>query len=79
MQIVNTRLTKGFMAIFAPAESLPSPATLMSSHDDDEDEDDDDGGDDDEDEDEFIGWQGRLTHSSELGSCYYVELIQSEL
>ena len=22
------RLTKGFMAIFAPAESLPSPATL---------------------------------------------------
>ena len=28
-KIVNTRLTKGFMAIFAPAESLPSPATLM--------------------------------------------------
>ena len=27
-KIVNTRLTKGFMAIFAPAESLPSPATL---------------------------------------------------
>ena len=26
--IVNTRLTKDFMAIFAPAESLPSPATL---------------------------------------------------
>ena len=26
-KIVNTRLTKGFMAIFAPAESLPSPAT----------------------------------------------------
>ena len=52
---------------------------MLSSHDDDEDEDDDVGGDDDEDEDEFIGWQGRLTHSSELGSCYYVELIQSEL
>ena len=29
-KIVNTRLTKGFMAIFAPAESLPSPATLYS-------------------------------------------------
>ena len=28
LKIVNTRLTKGFMAIFAPAESLPSPATL---------------------------------------------------
>ena len=28
-KIVNTRLTKGFMAIFASAESLPSPATLM--------------------------------------------------
>ena len=27
-KIVNTRLTKGFMAIFASAESLPSPATL---------------------------------------------------
>ena len=27
-KIVNTRLTKDFMAIFAPAESLPSPATL---------------------------------------------------
>ena len=27
-KIVNTRLTKGFIAIFAPAESLPSPATL---------------------------------------------------
>ena len=27
-KIVNTRLTKGLMAIFAPAESLPSPATL---------------------------------------------------
>ena len=27
-KIVNTRLTKSFMAIFAPAESLPSPATL---------------------------------------------------
>ena len=44
---------------------------MLSSHDDD------DG--DDEHDDEFIGWQGRLTHSSELGSCYYVELIQSEL
>ena len=31
-KIVNTRLTKGFMAIFAPAESLPSPATLIGSH-----------------------------------------------
>ena len=30
-KIVNTRLTKGFMAIFAPAESLPSPATLSPS------------------------------------------------
>ena len=30
-KIVNTRLTKGFMAIFAPAESLPSPATLVSN------------------------------------------------
>ena len=29
-KIVNTRLTKGFMTIFAPAESLPSPATLPS-------------------------------------------------
>ena len=29
-KIVNTHLTKGFMAIFAPAESLPSPATLMA-------------------------------------------------
>ena len=29
-KIVNTRLTKGFMAIFAPAESLPSPATLVT-------------------------------------------------
>ena len=28
MKIVITRLTKGFMAIFAPAEILPSPATL---------------------------------------------------
>ena len=28
-KIVNARLTKGFMATFAPAESLPSPATLM--------------------------------------------------
>ena len=28
-KIVNTLLTKGFMAIFAPAESLPSPATLL--------------------------------------------------
>ena len=28
-KIVNTRLTKGFMAIFAPTESLPSPATLL--------------------------------------------------
>ena len=28
-KIVNMRLTKGFMAIFAPAESLPSPATLF--------------------------------------------------
>ena len=28
-KILNTRLTKGFMAIFAPAESLPSPATLQ--------------------------------------------------
>ena len=27
-KIVNTRLTKGFMAIFVPAESLSSPATL---------------------------------------------------
>ena len=27
-KILNTRLTKGFMAIFAPTESLPSPATL---------------------------------------------------
>ena len=30
-KIVNTRLTKGFMAIFAPAENLPSPATLIRS------------------------------------------------
>ena len=29
MKIVNTRLTKGFMAISAPTESLPSPATLV--------------------------------------------------
>ena len=50
---------------------------MLSSHDDDDDDDGDD--DDDEHEDEFIGWQGRLTHSSKLGSCYYVELIQSEL
>ena len=28
-KIVNTHLTKGFMAIFAPAECLPSPATLL--------------------------------------------------
>ena len=28
-KIVYTRLTKGFMAIFAPAESLPTPATLL--------------------------------------------------
>ena len=27
-EIVITRLTNGFMAMFAPAESLPSPATL---------------------------------------------------
>ena len=27
-KIVNTRLTKIFMAIFAPNERLPSPATL---------------------------------------------------
>ena len=27
-KIVITHLTKGFMAMFAPAESLPSPATL---------------------------------------------------
>ena len=27
-KIVNTRLTNGFMATFAPAKSLPSPATL---------------------------------------------------
>ena len=47
---------------------------MLSSHDDDDGDDDDD-----EHKDEFIGWQGRLTHSSELGSCYYVELIQSEL
>ena len=31
-KIVNTRLTKGFMSIFAPAESLPSPATLSENH-----------------------------------------------
>ena len=30
-KIVITRLTKGFMAMFAPAESLPSPATLISA------------------------------------------------
>ena len=30
-KIVITRLTKGFMAMFAPAESLPSPATLIST------------------------------------------------
>ena len=29
-KIVNTRLTKGFMALFAPAESLPSPDTLQT-------------------------------------------------
>ena len=29
-KIVITRLTKGFMAMFAPAESLPSPATLQN-------------------------------------------------
>ena len=29
VKIVNTRLTKCFMAIFAPAESLPSPVTLV--------------------------------------------------
>ena len=29
-KIVITRLTKGFMAMFAPAESLPSPATLVA-------------------------------------------------
>ena len=29
-KIVITRLMKGFMAMFAPAESLPSPATLLS-------------------------------------------------
>ena len=29
-KIVNTHLTKGFMAMFAPAESLPSPATLAN-------------------------------------------------
>ena len=29
-KIVITRLTKGFMAMFAPAESLPSPATLLT-------------------------------------------------
>ena len=28
VKIVIKRLTKGFMAMFAPAESLPSPATL---------------------------------------------------
>ena len=32
-KIVITRLTKGFMAMFAPAESLPSPATLESLSD----------------------------------------------
>ena len=30
-KIVITRLTKGFMAMFAPAESLPSPATLVQT------------------------------------------------
>ena len=30
-KIVITHLTKGFMAMFAPAESLPSPATLALS------------------------------------------------
>ena len=30
-KIVNTHLTKGFIAIFAPAESLPSPATLLTT------------------------------------------------
>ena len=34
-KIVNTRLTKFFMAIFAPDERLPSPATL---YDDDKEE-----------------------------------------
>ena len=33
-KIVITRLTKGFMAMFAPAESLPSPATLMNKNKD---------------------------------------------
>ena len=31
-EIVNTHLTKGLMAIFAPAESLPSPATLIKAN-----------------------------------------------
>ena len=31
-KIVITRLTKAFMAMFAPAESLPSPATLFTPH-----------------------------------------------
>ena len=30
-KIVITHLTKGFLAMFAPAESLPSSATLVSS------------------------------------------------
>ena len=30
-KISNTRLKKGFMAIFAPAESLTSPATLCQN------------------------------------------------
>ena len=30
-KIVVTRLTKGFMAMFAPIESLPSPATLLTT------------------------------------------------
>ena len=31
-EIVNTRLTKIFMAIFAPDERLPSSATLLSGN-----------------------------------------------
>ena len=31
-KIVNTRLTKIFMTIFAPTESLPSSATLVNSN-----------------------------------------------
>ena len=33
MKIVNTRLTKIFIAIFAPDERLPSSATLLASQD----------------------------------------------